>query len=42
MTLTQASGHCEHACRATVVIFMCFILGFMIEYFVSDREVDDE
>lgn len=40
MTPAQALGHYEYACRATVVICIAFVAGFMIGYCVSDREVD--
>lgn len=42
MTLTQALDHHEYACRAVIVTCIGCLLAFMIGYFVSDREVDDE
>lgn len=40
MTPAQASAHFQYACRATVLICANFIMGFLIGYWVSDREVE--
>lgn len=42
MTHVQALDHFEFACRSAVLISFNFIMGVLIGYFVSDREVDDE
>lgn len=40
LTPLQALDHFEFACRAAVLICAGFIFGFLIEYWVSDREVE--
>jgi hypothetical protein len=40
LTLTESLDHIEYACRAAVLICAGFIFGFLIEYWVSDREVE--
>lgn len=42
MTATQSIDHFEYACRSTLLIVASFIMGLLIGYFVSDREVCDE
>lgn len=42
LTPLQTLDHCEYACRAAILICAGFVLGFLIEFFVSDREVCDE
>jgi hypothetical protein len=40
LTLTESLDHLEFACRSVVLIFAGFVFGFLIEYWVSDREVE--
>jgi hypothetical protein len=42
LTLTESIDHFEFACRAAILIIGGFIMGFLIEFFVSDREACDE
>lgn len=42
MTHVQALDHFEYGCRSAFLISVNFVMGVLIGYFVSDREVDDE
>lgn len=40
LTPLQTLDHIEFACRSAILICAGFIFGFLIEFFVSDREVE--
>lgn len=41
LTLTEAADHVGYACRATVMIVACLVMGLLIGAFVGDSEVDE-
>lgn len=40
MTPAQTLDHIEFAIRGAFMICAAFVMGFLIEFYVSDREVD--